>query len=69
MTLAQARNNQMPFGKHKGRKLKDIEEHDLLYLDWLIGQDYVKGWLREAATLICEARAQDIQSKIDERDD
>lgn len=29
----------IPFGKYKGEKLNDI---DLKYLDWCIGQDFVK---------------------------
>jgi uncharacterized protein (DUF3820 family) len=40
----------MPLGKHKGKTLARIgaNEEGLKYLDWLIGQDWVNGPLREA---------------------
>lgn len=34
----------MPFGKHKGECLADIP---VGYLDWLIGQDFLRGDLRD----------------------
>lgn len=34
----------MPFGKHKGEELQDIP---VAYLDWLIGQDWLKPDLKE----------------------
>lgn len=40
----------MPLGKHKGKTLARIgaNKEGLLYLDWLVGQDWVNGRLREA---------------------
>lgn len=40
----------MPLGKFKGKTLARIgsNEDGLKYLDWLIGQEWVDGWLREA---------------------
>lgn len=34
----------MPLGKHKGKQLYEIAEDDegLQYLDWLVGQDWLK---------------------------
>ena len=40
----------MPLGKHKGSTLARIgaNAEGLKYLDWLIGQDWVNGKLKEA---------------------
>ena len=40
----------MPFGQHKGKTLSFIgaNEAGLLYLDWLVGQKWVDGDLKEA---------------------
>jgi uncharacterized protein (DUF3820 family) len=40
----------MPFGKYKGRDLDDIAGSDegLRYIDWLVGEDWLSGRLREA---------------------
>lgn len=40
----------LPFGKHKGKTVDKVAETDegLLYLDWLNGQDFVKGDLKTA---------------------
>lgn len=38
-------NPKMPFGKHKGELLSDCPTE---YLDWLIGNDWVKDYLRAA---------------------
>lgn len=35
----------LPFGKHRG---KNASEVDVDYLDWLIGQDWLRPKLREA---------------------
>lgn len=42
----------MPLGKHKGKTLARIgsNEEGLCYLDWLIGQDWVNGPLKDALT-------------------
>lgn len=40
----------MPLGKHKGKTLTRIGNNDegLLYLDWIVGQEWINGRLREA---------------------
>ena len=42
----------MPFGKFKGMALDDIAKSDrgLLYLDWLVGQPWLKGNLKADIT-------------------
>jgi hypothetical protein len=50
MTFEEARRLVMPLGKHKGETLDRIAETDegLLYLDWIIGQSWVRPRLQEA---------------------
>lgn len=52
MTFKGAQEYILPFGKHVGKALDSIASTDegLLYLDWLIGQDWVRGQTREALT-------------------
>jgi uncharacterized protein (DUF3820 family) len=40
----------MPFGKHEGKTLARIgsNKEGLLYLDWLVGQTWVKDGLKNA---------------------
>lgn len=45
---------QMPFGKHKGSTLAEI---DTEYLDWLIGQDWLRGDLRKLVEAQLSKRA------------
>ena len=42
----------LPFGKYKGIALNDIANTDcgLLYLDWLVGQPWLKGNLKNDLT-------------------
>lgn len=65
--LKAARAVVMPFGKHKGKTLGQIEDEDLLYLDWLVDQDIKSGRLRTAITQIHLANGDRIQQRIDER--
>lgn len=44
----------MPFGKHKGEEIGEIPTS---YLDWLIGQDWLKADLRECIEDHLETRA------------
>lgn len=32
----------MPFGKHAGRRLRDVAAEDPAYLDWLLDQDWMQ---------------------------
>lgn len=54
-TLEWARAQEMAFGKHTGRPLKWIEDHDVMYLEWLVhGVEIRIERLREAAKLLYE---------------
>lgn len=48
LTFDDVQDVRLPFGKHKGKTLDAIAETDdgLKYLDWLVGQDWLKGDLR-----------------------
>lgn len=48
LTFDDVKDVRMPLGKYKGSTLDGIAETDegLRYLDWLIGQDWLKGDLR-----------------------
>ncbi len=50
MTFKEAQEFIMPFGKRVHEALDDIASTDdgLLYLDWLVYQDFVYGELKEA---------------------
>lgn len=65
MTVEQAESIDMPFGKHRGKSLGDIAESDVLYLDWLVGQDWLRGDLKGAVGLLCEKHARRIQDEVD----
>lgn len=43
----------IPFGKHKGLHCSDI---DVSYLDWLIGQDWLRPELKEQIEAHLETR-------------
>jgi uncharacterized protein (DUF3820 family) len=50
MTFERAAKFVLPFGKHQGRELDVIGATDdgLRYLDWLVGQDWLKDNVRRA---------------------
>lgn len=50
MNLYDAIEQVFDFGKYEGRKLDWVGDHDLRYLDWLVGQAWFKkrGKLYEA---------------------
>lgn len=64
MTLAQAEAVVIQFGKHKGKRLGDIADADLLYLDYLNGLDLRSPRLLEAVATICAARAREIEETV-----
>lgn len=45
----------IPFGKHEGKYASDI---DVRYLDWLIGQDWLKSELKEQILSHLQTRAE-----------
>jgi hypothetical protein len=55
----------MPFGKHIGRTLGWIVEHDLLYLDWLVDQEIRSPQLRAAVRALCDTYAAEISRGVD----
>jgi uncharacterized protein (DUF3820 family) len=54
----------MPFGKHKGQTFEDIANDDVLYLDWLIGQDWLRGDLKECVQAACDEFAGEIDRRV-----
>ena len=50
MTYAEASLVVLPFGKFRGQTIDHVAESDagLLYLDWLIGQNWIRDGLRTA---------------------
>jgi hypothetical protein len=53
----------MPFGKHKGRKLSEINTH---YLDWVLGLDNIRPELNEA--IVKELSKRQDWAQMDEQD-
>ncbi len=49
-TVDEASGVCLPFGKHRGKSLDDIASDDdgLIYLDWLVGQTWVRTDLKDA---------------------
>lgn len=58
----------MPFGKHKGKTLGWIADHDILYLDWLVGQEIQSTRVRLAVYEICRDRASEIEAALEEKE-
>ena len=58
----------MSFGKYGGQTLGWIADHDLLYLDWLVGAQIRSDKLRQAVFEIAERRAHEIRSLLDSMD-
>jgi len=63
----------LPFGKFKGISLDDIANTDrgLLYLDWLVGQPWLKGNLKADITAYLKdpAIADDLKRLVGEDDE
>lgn len=53
----------MPWGKYKGRTLKEIADEDILYLDWLNGKDLPEPFLGYVRA-ICKEREDEIECKL-----
>ena len=51
MNVEQALAFRMPFGRHKGRSMKEIKECDPNYIDWIIAQPGIKDPVKTAAVL------------------
>lgn len=50
LTFENVKDIPLPFGKHKGRTLDQVAETNdgLRYLDWLVGQTWLRGDLRDS---------------------
>lgn len=64
-TLDELSDVVMPFGKHRGKKLDDVP---LKYLDWLIGQKWLHGDLRECIEQYLEfpVIAQELEKELEQ---
>lgn len=56
----------MPFGKHKNKTIVEIADGDVLYLDWLIGQEWLYGDLRGIVQTACDEYADAIRTALED---
>lgn len=56
----------MPFGKYRGKTLGEIADADILYLDWLNGQEIKSPALLKAIAQICADRSHEIDRAMGE---
>lgn len=66
MTLKEALEVKMPFGKNKGKTLKEIGMADSDYIKWLAGQEITDPALAKAVKLITEAGKKQAPPVIEE---
>lgn len=66
MTLKEALEVKMPFGKNKGKTLKEIGMADSDYIKWLAGQEITDPALAKAVELITEAGKKQAPPVIEE---
>ena len=73
LTFADVQDVVMPLGKYKGRTLDQIASDDegLRYLDWLVGQEWLKGDLRNCVVAYVndDAIKSALKALIGEEDD
>lgn len=67
MTLDNAYKTVVPFGKFKGKTLKDVANADITYLPWL-RDTATKLDLVEACTVICDANVVEIDEAMQRRE-
>ena len=58
----------MPFGQYRGKKLREIAQIDVLYLDWLNGLPDLREPLKSAVGEMCRRNAHNIEKAIQERE-
>lgn len=68
MTLTEARSIKFHFGKYRNRTVGEVEEADLLYLDWAMDANCLTVELRDALFTVCAARSADIAALIEDRE-
>lgn len=59
--LIELANAIMPFGKYKGKLIKDIPEN---YLIWLNGQEYVNGKLSQQLLLMADLKLNGLETLL-----
>ena len=59
--LIELANTAMPFGKYKGKLLKEIPEN---YLIWLNAQEYVNGKLSQQLLLMADLKLNGLESLL-----
>jgi uncharacterized protein (DUF3820 family) len=58
----------MPFGKYKGKTLGDICDDDVLYLDFLIGQDWLREPLKTFVSILHIANIDRIEAEMEAKE-
>jgi hypothetical protein len=66
MTMESAEATVLCFGKHKGETLGQVAATDVLYLDWLAGQGWLKDNLLEAVLVLCKKHERRIDQLVNE---
>lgn len=62
--LAKAEALPVQFGKHNGKTLGEIAAVDLMYLDWMAGQTWLRGTLLDGVLALCARHAREIERRI-----
>ncbi|MFC6385233.1 hypothetical protein ACFP7A_01355 [Sporolactobacillus kofuensis] len=62
MTVEDAGNIQLKFGKHKGKSLKDLFRSERSYLEWLAGTDRTDPIIKKAINIIFDASKKTAES-------
>lgn len=55
MTLLEAKELQLTWGKHAGKKLGEVAELDVTYLDFLAGKTWLDFHFAGGVAVLCEA--------------
>lgn len=67
MTLDQAYSIVVPFGKYRGRTLRDVADDDITYLPWL-RDAATSPRLAKAVGVICDANLVEIEQAVERRE-
>ena len=61
--------DEFAFGKHSGKTVEEVADVDLLYLDWLDGQEWFeKHYLYRTVERTCNKKSSEIIIALEERD-
>jgi hypothetical protein len=64
MTVETAAALPVQFGKHKGKTLGQVAADDLMYLDWMAGQAWLKGTLLDGVLTLCKLHEREIERRV-----